>query len=227
VKNLAEKNFIGEYYIDPKLCDRLIRLHKRTNRTGSDKNNPTPWLTKHEGRVAGGLYPNSKKSIDVCIDPVIFYNPKVAGPSYKREIKVVNDYYLALNSCLNKYGSELAQCSYDKKYDGGQEVCGSFHITERINIQHYKPGEGFFVWHHERANVTMHRELVFMTYLNDVPDGGTEFLHQKLTTTAKKGKTLIWPAGYTHVHKGQISHTQEKYIATGWLGHHERRQEDQ
>jgi hypothetical protein len=34
-----------------------------------------------------------------------------------------------------------------------------------------------------------------MTYLNDVDDGGTDFLYQKLTTPAKKGLTLIWPAG--------------------------------
>ena len=55
-----------------------------------------------------------------------------------------------------------------------------------------------------------------MTYLNDVPDGGTMFKYQKIITPAKKGSTVIWPAGFTHTHKGQISHTKEKFIVTGW-----------
>ena len=56
-----------------------------------------------------------------------------------------------------------------------------------------------------------------MTYLNDVKDGGTEFLHQNITTPAKKGLTLIWPAFWTHTHRGVISKTKEKYIVTGWI----------
>ena len=55
-----------------------------------------------------------------------------------------------------------------------------------------------------------------MTYLNDVSDGGTMFKNQDLTVPAKKGLTVIWPAGFTHVHKGQVSLKQEKYIVTGW-----------
>ena len=61
--------------------------------------------------------------------------------------------------------------------------------------------------------------LVFMTYLNDVLDGGTEFKYQKLITKAKKGLTLIWPSDFTHTHKGQISNTSEKYIITGWFSY--------
>ena len=54
------------------------------------------------------------------------------------------------------------------------------------------------------------------TFLNDVPDGGTMFKYQNITIPAKKGLTLIWPAGFTHVHKGQVSHTKDKLILTGW-----------
>ena len=57
-----------------------------------------------------------------------------------------------------------------------------------------------------------------MTYLNDVPKGGTEFFYQKITSPAKKGLTLIWPAEFTHLHKGQIA-KQEKYIITGWYNY--------
>ena len=55
-----------------------------------------------------------------------------------------------------------------------------------------------------------------MTYLNDVPDGGTKFPSQSFIAPAEKGLTLIWPAEWTHAHVGQISPTNEKYIITGW-----------
>jgi hypothetical protein len=62
------------------------------------------------------------------------------------------------------------------------------------------------------------RHLVFMTYLNDVTDaGGTEFLYQGITVQPRKGLTLIWPADWTHHHRGVVSPTQEKYIITGWF----------
>ena len=46
-----------------------------------------------------------------------------------------------------------------------------------------------------------------------------DFWFQKLTSPAKKGLTLIWPADWTHLHKGQISQTDTKYILTGWLNY--------
>ena len=63
----------------------------------------------------------------------------------------------------------------------------------------------------------MSRALVYMTYLNDVSNGGTEFLYQEFKTEARKGLTLIWPAEWTHTHKGIVSPDKEKYIITGWF----------
>ena len=55
-----------------------------------------------------------------------------------------------------------------------------------------------------------------MTYLNDVPDGGTDFKYQKITCPAKKGLTILWPPDWHHTHKGQVSKKHDKYIITGW-----------
>jgi hypothetical protein len=105
---------------------------------------------------------------------------------------------------------------YKQKYD----FCdvGTYGINDLIKIQYYEPNEGFFKWHIENTNKIHNkkRHIVFMTYLNDVEDGGTEFLYQNLISPAKKGLTLFWPAYYTHPHRGQISSKQEKYIATAW-----------
>ena len=56
-----------------------------------------------------------------------------------------------------------------------------------------------------------------MTYLNTVREGGsTYFNHYDLEIQPQKGLTLIWPADWTHTHRGLVSQTKEKYIITGW-----------
>ena len=87
-----------------------------------------------------------------------------------------------------------------------------------VNIQYYKPYQGFKKFHYERSNAAnFDRHLAFMTYLNSVEDGGgTEFLYQRKTISAVKGKTVIFPADWTHAHRGVVSPTEEKYIITGW-----------
>ena len=69
-----------------------------------------------------------------------------------------------------------------------------------------------------KFSITNDIQLVYMLYLNTVTDGGgTEFIHQKIITNAEKGKLVIWPADFTHLHRGIVSPTEIKYIATGWL----------
>ena len=98
-------------------------------------------------------------------------------------------------------------------------------IIEGMNFQYYKPGAGYKKWHCERTGPSStKRVLVFMTFLNDVPDGGTEFLYQNLTIPAKKGLTIIWPSDFTHVHRGQITKENEKMIFTGWFSYSDNKQ---
>jgi hypothetical protein len=88
--------------------------------------------------------------------------------------------------------------------------------TKTFNLQKYNPGEGFAKWHFENSN-GLARILVWMIYLNDVDDGGTEFKYQNHLEKAEQGKLLIWPAEWMFTHKGQISQTKTKYILTGWF----------
>ena len=122
---------------------------------------------------------------------------------------------------FDKYVESLQKIlmSYLEKYP--RSCAGvKFNIQESANVQHYKPGGGFKIWHCERSSVQSpnnSRHLVFMTYLNDVTDRGeTEFYHQNLLVQPRKGLTLIWPTDWTHTHRGVVSPTQDKYIVTGW-----------
>lgn len=179
--------FIGEYKIDDSICDRLIEHHKNGK--------------KKQGLSGYDMIDkDTKDSIDV------------AG-------KDIPYYYDYLNVCIEKYKQTYIFSDKDQYY---------YDVLECPNIQYYPPGGGFKIWHYENTwqrdvnnpnDLTMaKRHLVFMTYLNDVTDEGeTEFFYQKRIIKPRKGLTLIWPASWTHTHKGVPSLTQEKYIITGWI----------
>ena len=67
----------------------------------------------------------------------------------------------------------------------------------------------------------MSRVLVYITYLNDVPDGGTIMVNNDgFTIHAEKGKTVVFPATFTHKHVGEISrHTRNISVLDGWSGY--------
>ena len=121
---------------------------------------------------------------------------------------IIKVYREKLQNCLELYLSkyEFSNCT------------NRFSIVEDYQIQKYPIKGGFKQWHFENAGYgsAIYRHLVFMTYLNDVEDGGTEFFYQGIKTKAEKGLTLIWPSGWTHTHKGVVSDTKEKFIVTGW-----------
>ena len=119
---------------------------------------------------------------------------------------------------ITKYFQTLS--GFIKQYLDYYKLKYFVRTKEATNIQYYKPGEGYYGWHCERTsneNLNTTRAFVFMTYLNNVKNGGTEFKYQNKKFQAKKGSTLIWPSDFTHTHRGVISETQEKYIITGWF----------
>lgn len=91
-----------------------------------------------------------------------------------------------------------------------------------MKMQRTNPGGGYHVWHAEQGNKDhAERVLVYMLYLNDLgeQDGGeTEFLYQRLRLRPEANTMILWPAAYTHVHRGNtVLGSQSKYIVTGWF----------
>lgn len=89
-----------------------------------------------------------------------------------------------------------------------------------VKVQKTEPKGGFHTWHTEQGSgrSVATRCLVWMIYLNSLPEseGTTEFLEFGLKLQPKKGTLVLWPAGWTHTHRGNPVYTQNKYIATGW-----------
>jgi hypothetical protein len=155
---------------------------------------------KSPGWIGQGQVQRIDKTIKDSIDVVL-------------ESSLWNDYVDTLSRVVNLYIDKFSYCNF----------YSPFGILEPVIVQYYPPGGGYFKWHCERTGLdaSTKRHLVFMTYLNDVSEGGeTEFYYQNIKVNARKGLTLVWPADWTHTHRGLVSNTQEKYIVTGWLNYH-------
>ncbi|MDA0689360.1 MAG: 2OG-Fe(II) oxygenase [Proteobacteria bacterium] len=182
-------HFIGSWFLEPlSLCDDLIDFFE----THPDH--------QAQGKTAGGLNLESKKSVDLTIRP--------------RELRQ-NDH-----AAVRRYLEALFACHKDylEQWPFLQGVLPRAEVSS-FNIQRYQPGGHFQKVHSERTTLaTSHRVLAWMTYLNDVEDGGTtHFVHQDMELQPRKGLTLIWPAEWTHAHKANVLNSGVKYIITGWL----------
>ena len=186
---MKNESFIREYMIPKSVCDAVISYYDDGEKyTGEFLQDPNI------------PYPEpTKRSTEVCIHP----------DSLKD--KRVNLYMKALEKCVQLYLQDFDTLAPPEAYP--------LIITEPYNIQRYEAGEGYYDWHTEFAPFPPYNErcLVFMTYLNDVPNAGTHFKYFDLTTKAEKGSTIIWPAYWTHFHRGQISQEHQKTIVTGWI----------
>ena len=149
----------------------------------------------------GGAFPSANLTIILYI-----------SPSTLDQFPVLLNYMEQFTSVINQYKDA---------YKWSHEFAPW--AIESVNIQHYMPGQGFHKWHTERIGKQYPdaaRHLVWMTYLNDVNSGGeTEFYYQQLKVKPRKGLTLMWPADWTHTHRGLVADTEEKYIITGWISY--------
>jgi len=111
-----------------------------------------------------------------------------------------------LIECIDRYKETYPDlfCALNGKYDDG------------YNFQKYETKEdGFKIWHSEHGpGTSSHRILAWMFYLNNA-QSGTEFMYHS-NINAKRGRCVIWPAGFTHLHKG-APNKGLKYIVTGWV----------
>ena len=189
IKVSEETNFIGCWNLNEKnLCSEIIDLFEKNK------------ILQKRGTTALGVDEKLKKSIDITIQP---------KDLNKDEFKVLKKYVKRLFECYQDY--KILWPFLDKTF-------ASLDIPA-FNIQKYEKGGHFASIHCERGSIPhMHRVFAWMTYLNDVDSGGeTYFEHFNLKIKPEIGKTLIWPAEWTHAHKGEVLNSGLKYIITGWM----------
>ena len=184
-----QPHFIGSQNIrNDDLCKQIINFFEENK------------ILHGKGTIGSGIDQSKKKTTDIGINPDDLKNDKF--------------------KCFNNYMDELHKCfiDYQHQWPFMKSIIKDVDIGS-FNVQKYSKGDHFSEVHAERGN-PQHSERIFawMTYLNDVDDGGkTNFTHYGIKIKPVIGKTLIWPAEWTHAHCGEILDNGEKYIITGWM----------
>ena len=139
---------------------------------------------------------NFRSDAQVCLDP---FWPLMVEEGNKHLTNNALSYYIKDFPCL---------------YDIGEYWCSG-----SMNLQRTEPLEGYHSFHSENISYSARfRILAWMVYLNDVEEGGeTEWLYQQLKIKPKANTAVIWPAGFTHLHRGNPPISETKYILTGWF----------
>ena len=154
---------------------------------------------------------------------------KTLGDTVQKHWKDSHDRYMAMyidgayqNNGVNNIIAKSIKEYIEKYKEENPELnlLDKWVIRDNYNLQKYSPGGGYHILHCENYNTGKHRTniLAWMYYLNTVREGGgTYFSNFDLTVNAEEGRLVIWPAYWTHFHKGVVSKTYDKYIATGWF----------
>lgn len=118
------------------------------------------------------------------------------------------EFYDVLGGCYNRYREE---------YQMLEQI--SQHSAKGMMVQRTDPRGGYHVWHVENmGRNSADRVLAYTLYLNDVAEGGeTEYLYQGVKIRPQTGTLAIWPASWTHPHRGNPIYSGSKYIITGWM----------
>ena len=141
-------------------------------------------------------------------DPDIKRGEELKDMRFSHKDRISNLLFPSLNDCIKKYY---------KKYPG-LDIIASWKYDDEYTFKKFESEEdGYKKWHTEHGpGDRSNRILAWMYYLNDAKSG-TEFLHYP-TVKAKRGRCIIWPASWTHIHRS-APNKGIKYIVSGWISH--------
>ena len=194
--SIEYKDFIGVFsdvYPDG-FCEHLITEFNRvqTLGVGTDRQN---------GEGADKHIKN---------DYQIFSNGKNIDFEAFEDQKTIDLFFNGLQECFKQYSNEYSVITQTRLN------------CKNMKMQKTSTGGGYHVWHGEQGNgEEANRSLVYTLYLNDLPleaNGETEFLYQQRRIAPAKNTMVLWPAAFTHAHRGNpVYGDHHKYIVTGWF----------
>lgn len=194
--NIKYEDFIGIYEnVYPEgYCQHLINEFERLESGGAGVNRQ-----RGEGALA------HRKN-----DYQIYLNIKNHGAEPFHDKNSVDLFFDGLQQCYENYLEKFSVLSD-----------GKVRATV-MKMQRTSSGGGYHVWHGEQGGGEhANRVLVYMLYLNTLPSencGETEFLYQQKRYNPTENTMILWPASYTHAHRGNpVYGDAAKYIVTGWF----------
>lgn len=194
--NANYTDFIAQYtdVYPPGYCQFLIDEFERLAKSGAGYGRQ-----KSEGAL------KHAKS-----DTALHLNSRAHCYSMFGNMTATDVFFNGLQHCFDHYTDEFSILKEAK-----------IHAT-CMKMQRTDPGGGYHVWHAEQnSGRQSDRALVYMLYLNTLPPesaGETEFLYQRLRLSPQENTMVLWPAAYTHTHRGNtVFGNNSKYIVTGWF----------
>jgi hypothetical protein len=190
------KDFIGSFHdLYPEgYCKHLISEFERLVNSGAGSNRQqSEGAAKHRKN-------DMQLGLNFGVHNVVAFEGKNATDLF----------FAGLQKCYDIYAEQYSILKNDK-------ISGT-----AMKMQRTDPGGGYHVWHSEQGNGEHSaRVLAYMVYLNTLDPqeaGETEFLYQQCRIKPQENLMLIWPAAFTHAHRGNTVFGQRsKYIVTGWF----------
>ena len=196
--NVDYKDFIGvfsEVYPEG-FCEHLIAEFERNQKlgAGADRQN-----SESADKHIKDDYQISSNGKNINFEPFEGKNP-------------VDVFFNGLQRCFEGYSNKFSTLK-DVRIN-----------CNNMKMQKTSTGGGYHVWHGEQGNGDQAgRGLVYMLYLNTLPEeanGETEFLYQQRRINPVENTMVLWPAAFTHAHRGNpVYGDHTKYIVTGWFYH--------
>ncbi len=184
-------------------CEHIIRQFDLIEKSGLARSRAgdAPDHIKKDMSVEGGGEEFFKTLLDTDNQGIGDFNGEPARAVYFKGLQKCYDNYTDVFSVLK---------------DQGRISCTT------MKIQKTAPGGGYHVFHFEQGpDEQSKRILTFLLYLNDIPPengGETEFLYQKKRYSPTANQLIMFPATFTHTHRGGLVLGKEpKYIITGWF----------
>jgi len=150
-----------------------------------------------------------------CAFIINYFKNRVSIETHENGINyaMFNDQdYINLNFLKEKISSMCSK--YVETFKEIEYIADKWALNE-FRFKMFKPGNYFQKWHSENSLKSPNRILSFMIYLSE-HNCGTEFF-DKTVIKSNLGKAIIFPAYFTHTHRGQVCpENKERFLLTGY-----------
>jgi hypothetical protein len=128
------------------------------------------------------------------------------------------DNFIIDNTFFKKFTNKLSNSLQEyKKLYPEINLTESFWALASLRFKKFNKGKSFANFHSEQNLTYSNRVLSIQLYLTE-HNCGTQFYRDNFVIKSEIGRLAIFPAYFTHTHKGQICpENKERFMVTGYI----------
>lgn len=218
-KNSVDYIQVYDNVISEEDCKYFINLHEDFKAEGiGNKGKVSADYTKNTPTVHDNEF---KTSYDIYLNTL---NEYLVKNNKKEEINSINSLYKTLNSYIADYlikvglmGNDFIGTGlkfFNKHREKMADGLNSMFYLRTVCLRKYdKMVGGYHAMHSDVSHRTITRCAAGILYLNTIEDGGeTKFPVLDREIKPVKGRFVLFPPYYTHMHYGEISKKNDRYV---------------